>query len=434
MTVALPPQSVDDERIVLGAPLIGTNGARLVATLASDEQLRPQHFYRESHGHIYTAMLNLADRGDPVDAATVCAELDRAGRLGDSTGRAYVHALPNLVPAAGNAPHYARRVVELARQREIQEIARDLAAAAQTGDQDAVAEAERRLVTRGGTRRGRTRQQRKEQLVDHVEKGEAAPWRWPFRDLNELTGGLWQGHLTVLIGHSGHGKSVLADQILEGPAFNGAKCAAYLTEMSDLERDMRFVARHAGIPLRLIRDAKIPPDSMPRFAQWVDRLPFEIVPVGQMGPLDLARDIRRRGWDICVIDLFNVVTGREVKDIDHNVGMFASLANDTGTHIVGCQHLNRAGFTSGQAYPPEPTVAQIRGSGAIHDLATNVLSVYLKEGEHADGGPAGEPGDEGLIRFIKLKNGQRGGMSVTFNGNRMRFLPPVEPGTVGAAA
>ena len=39
----------------------------------------------------------------PVDVLTVCEELDRAGELEEAGGTAYVHSLPNLVPAAGNA-------------------------------------------------------------------------------------------------------------------------------------------------------------------------------------------------------------------------------------------------------------------------------------------------------------------------------------------
>src|SRR5205823_9785317 len=80
--------------------------------LLIDVKLKPEDFYRERHRLIFRAMIRLKDKTDPepVDVLTVCEELDRAGELEEAGGTAFVHSLPNLVPAAGNARHYAKIV------------------------------------------------------------------------------------------------------------------------------------------------------------------------------------------------------------------------------------------------------------------------------------------------------------------------------------
>src|SRR3712207_2349224 len=66
-------------------------------------------------------MLRLKEKTvpEPVDALTVSEELTRAGELEEAGGTAYVHSLPNLVPAAGNVRHYGRIVKDHALLRRL---------------------------------------------------------------------------------------------------------------------------------------------------------------------------------------------------------------------------------------------------------------------------------------------------------------------------
>src|SRR3712207_7271392 len=69
---------------------------------------------------LFRSMIRLKEKTDPepVDVLTVCEQLSREGVLEEAGGTAYVHSLPNLVPAAGNVRHYARIVKEHARSEE----------------------------------------------------------------------------------------------------------------------------------------------------------------------------------------------------------------------------------------------------------------------------------------------------------------------------
>ena len=48
--IAVPPHNLEAERSVLGAVLIDD---RHLNTLLVEEQLRPDHFYREQHGLVF---------------------------------------------------------------------------------------------------------------------------------------------------------------------------------------------------------------------------------------------------------------------------------------------------------------------------------------------------------------------------------------------
>src|SRR2546423_922284 len=119
----VPPQNLDAEESVLGAMMLSPTAIAVVS-----EVLDASDFYRESHARIYRAAIALYQKGEPVDAITLCDELDERGELEDVGGQARIAELARLVPATSNAGHYARIVREMATLRGLvragQEIAR----------------------------------------------------------------------------------------------------------------------------------------------------------------------------------------------------------------------------------------------------------------------------------------------------------------------
>jgi replicative DNA helicase len=111
-----PPQNLEAEQSVLGAVLLSDTA---LPALIIDERLHPDDFYRESHGRIYQAMLDLHTLGEPVDALTLVEHLKQAGDLEDVGGRAAIDLLAGSVPAVGNVRQYARIVRDNAMLRRL---------------------------------------------------------------------------------------------------------------------------------------------------------------------------------------------------------------------------------------------------------------------------------------------------------------------------
>src|SRR5947209_1611732 len=120
----VPPQNLDAEESVLGAMMLN---ATAIGAVTETSNLSAADFYRESHGHVYKAILSLYAKGEPVDAITVVDELDRTSTLEAAGGADRIHELAALVPAASNAGHYARIVSEMATLRGLIRAGNDIA-------------------------------------------------------------------------------------------------------------------------------------------------------------------------------------------------------------------------------------------------------------------------------------------------------------------
>ena len=105
----VPPQNIEAEQSVLGSMLIDRD-----AIITAAEMLKPSDFYRDGHQKIFTAMLALAERNEPVDLITLAEELEQQKQLEAIGGLPYLTTLANLVPTAANIGYYAKIVQEKA--------------------------------------------------------------------------------------------------------------------------------------------------------------------------------------------------------------------------------------------------------------------------------------------------------------------------------
>src|SRR3712207_3281431 len=73
-----PPHNLEAEQSVLGTVLLSDTA---LPALIIDERIQPEDFYRESHGRIFRAMLDLHTKGEPIDAVTLKELLKQAAGL-----------------------------------------------------------------------------------------------------------------------------------------------------------------------------------------------------------------------------------------------------------------------------------------------------------------------------------------------------------------
>ncbi|MBJ7452972.1 MAG: replicative DNA helicase, partial [Blastococcus sp.] len=111
-----PPQDVQAEQSVLGGMLLSKDAIADVV-----EVLHGADFYRPAHQIIFDVVLDLYGRGEPADAITVAAELNRTDQLSKMGGAVYLHTLIQSTPTAANAGYYAAIVAEQAVLRRLVE-------------------------------------------------------------------------------------------------------------------------------------------------------------------------------------------------------------------------------------------------------------------------------------------------------------------------
>lgn len=402
---------LDAERMLIASLL--ESPATLTRVLA-EERLMPEHFWYETHGTAFSALVAIADRGEHVDPLALRAELERAGIGQDDPTILRVLTEP---PDLAGVFSYARRVKDLHHRRQIKLAAEILSDAADRGDPDRLAEAEALLTTPAeaeiSTWSGKDLAERYYERLD-----EPAPetFRWPFLELDNWTGGGLRRKQIVLIGGwTSMGKSILYDQILEMCAKQGLNCHSYINEMSEHERMDRTVARLSGVPFSRVHSRRFKDDEKKRVYESLTSIKVGLTECAGWTAEEIARHIRWNHWDVAGVDIVHEIAHREERDLAEIAQILRAAAKQTGCALIACVHLNDNRVTSPQR--PIPVLRDVRGSGMLVRGADIVLMI------HRDDDADGVPTADGVLLASKIRNGQPSLMGVSFDAQRMRFLP-----------
>ena len=222
-----PPQDVAAEQSVLGGMLLSKDAIADVV-----EVLHGADFYRPAHQVIFDCILDLYGRGEPADAITVAAELNRTDQLSKMGGAVYLHTLIQSTPTAANAGYYAAIVAEQAVLRRLVEagtrvVQLGYGAAGGRGDVDDIVDRAQQEIYDVTEKRMSEDYARLEDILqptmDELDAiasrgGTARGVPTGIRDLDELTNGLQAGQMIVIAARPGVGKALALDTPVATPS------------------------------------------------------------------------------------------------------------------------------------------------------------------------------------------------------------------------
>ena len=202
-----------------------------------------------------------------------------------------------------------------------------------------------------------------------------------FYDLDSLTDGLHEGELTVVGARPGVGKTTFSLQIAEKIARKGKAVAYVSLEMSSTQLIQKILSRKARVNSRKIRNGELTEDEIDKIAcasQDISDMNFTIITKAssiQQIEIEARRLKNKNKLDLLIIDYLQLVrnAGRfnsreqEVADISRTLKL---LSLEMEIPIIALCQLNR------NASKNEPTLADIRESGAIEQDADNVIFLY----------------------------------------------------------
>src|SRR5437764_1681664 len=433
----LPPQNQEAETSVLGAILLSEQA---LDALLIDVKLKPDDFYRQRHRLIFKAMIRLKDKTDPepVDVLTVCEELDRAGELEEAGGTAFVHSLPNLVPAAGNARHYAKIVKEHAMLRNLLDEARDIQEQvfSFSGEpRELLEQAEAKLFRIAHDETAGEARSIEDVLHDELDKLEAisrhgiAMTGTPsgYTDIDELTGGFQPGNLIVLAARPSMGKSALVTNMAENAAVDhGKSVALFSLEMSETELAQRFIASQAKLDGDDLRKGRVKPDRWPKVVKATQKLaaaPMFIDDSSDIGILELRAKARRlharHELGLVIVDYLQLMRPEHPSDSRvEQIGQISRglklLARELNIPVIAVSQLSRAV----ESRPDKrPLLSDLRESGQIEQDADLVMFIYRDEYYNRDSERLGEAD----IIVAKHRNGPVGEVTLTFLARYPKF-------------
>jgi replicative DNA helicase len=437
-----PPHDIDAEESVLGAMLLSE---RPMYTLAIEEGLRPDDFYRDRHAAIYAAMIDLYERSEPIDTVTVIDALRSSGRLEAAGGAETVELLAGPVPNVANLRHYAQIVRETALLRrllgatyEIQSSVLDQREPAR----EIVEHAERTMLEVAHAERRRDFREISSLLHDELDKlhelsvsGEALTGTpTGFKDLDRMTGGMQPGNLIVIAARPSMGKSCLVTNIAENAAIIHDKpVALFSLEMSEAELARRFIASQASVHGEDLSKGRVPEATWPKIVRASSKLaaaPLWVDDSGDIGMLEIRAKARRLysksgGLGLVIVDYLQLLRAESRSEnraeiIGQMSRGLKMLARELDVPVIALSQLNRSVESRN---PKIPMLSDLRESGAVEQDADVVIFIYRDDYYHPENSdtPSTRPGEADLI-IAKNRNGPVGTVVLTFRPEYPRFM------------
>lgn len=429
----IPPQDLVAEQSVIGSMLLEKN-----AVVKAVEFLQPDSFYRDAHRLIYETILDLFDRGEPIDLVTVTNDLRKMGRLEQIGGSVYVADLINSVPTAANVDYYAKIVAEKATLRRLIEagtrIVRDCFEAAEDVDQ-IVDNAEKRIfeIALKRVREGFIKidsvikgvLDRIDSLYDKKEGLTGTPTGYP--DLDQLTAGFQNSDLIIIAARPSVGKTAFALNIAQNVAIkHKIPVAIFSLEMSKEALAQRILCSEAEVDANKLKTASLSDTGWKKLTRALGRLseaPVFIDDSATMTATEIRAKARRlkieHGLGLVIIDYLQLMRGRarvenRVQEISEIARSLKTLARELDVPVVALSQLSRA---IEQRTDRMPRLSDLRESGEIEQTADLVMFIHRDDYYN----PQSDRGNVAEIIIAKQRNGPIGTIELVFRKEIAKF-------------
>ncbi len=434
----LPPQNLEAEQSVLGAVLLSE---QTLYALTIEVNLKPEDFYRPSHGAIFAAMLDLYEQGEPVDTLTVTDRLKQKNQLETAGGPAGVEALAAAPPVVGNARQYGKIVKDASLVRGLisatqliqQEVAENAGSPVELLDR-----AERSILEIGSDDRRKDFRPMFDVLEAEIEKldklsqagAEVTGTPSGFSDLDEITGGFQPGNLIVLAARPSMGKSALAANFLENAAVRyGRPGVMFSLEMGESELAQRFIASQGSIKGNALRKGKVDWQKVTQAVKTLGAAPLWIDDSSDLSVLDIRAKARRLAQQIdgelglIVVDYLQLMRSDSRSDsVVEQIGDISkglkTLARELKVPVIALSQLSRG---VEQRHDKRPMLSDLRSSGQIEQDADLVMFIYREEYYEDDSEHQGEA----ELLISKHRNGGLGNVPLVFQHEYPRFMPGI---------
>ena len=451
----VPPQAVDVEMAVLGGMLLEKE-----AISKAIEVLDESAFYKPAHQQIFSAMIGLFERSEPVDLITLIEELRRRGQLEKIGGEFYLTELTTKVTTAANIEFHAHIVLEKALMRQLIASSSEVASRAFSETEDALElldEAEQRIFQISEQRMKKnfvsmnTAVHSTMELLESIHGKHSGITGVPggFTELDNYTGGFQKSDLIIVAGRPSQGKTALVLSLARNASVvHNVPIGFFSLEMSTQQLVMRLICAEARVDAHLVRTGRLPEDEWRKLSTSVGRLykaKIFIDDTPALGILELRAKARRlkveHNVGMIVVDYLQLMQGpknaqsreQEISSISRSL---KALAKELNIPVIALSQLNRAVEARGDK---RPVLADLRESGAIEQDADVVLFVHRPEMFGIEKDESGNS-TEGVAELIlgKQRNGPTGSVRMAFikqyarfeNLTRTRddaFLPPGRP-------
>lgn len=432
----IPPQNIEAEQAVLGAIFLEPWALTMAAEL-----VLPDDFYRAAHQKIFNCILNLSDRGEPIDIVTVTAELANLKLLEEVGGVSYLSDLANSVPTAANIEYYAKIVEEKSILRRLIRTATSIAQEGYSREDEVAGllnEAEKQILEVSQRKNSGVFQNIKDVLVktyDNIEtlhnrKGEITGIETGFTELDRMTAGFQRNDLIIIAARPSVGKTAFALNIAQNVAVKAREnVAIFSLEMGAEQLVMRMLCAEGNINAQNLRTGQLTAEDWSKLTMAMGSLSNAGIYIDDTPGIRVS-EIRSKcrrlkqesGLGMILIDYLQLIQGsgrnggenrqQEVSEISRSL---KALARELQVPVIALSQLSRG---VEQRQDKRPMMSDIRESGSIEQDADIVGFLYRDD--YYDK----ESENKNIIEIIlaKQRNGPVGTVSLAFVKEYNKFV------------
>ena len=430
----IPPHDIDAEQAILGSMLTDQD-----AVIDAMEVLKPEDFYREDNKYIYQSIINLYNRGEPIDIITVKAELTSMQKFEAVGGIEYLATLPDKVPLVANADKYIKIVEEKSILRQLIKAANEIQSLgyAQNEEIDNIVDQSENMIfniMQGKNQKGYT--QIKDVLVEtfaeleklYNQKETVTGVPTGFADLDYKTAGLHNSDLVLIAARPAMGKSAFALNIATYAAINAKKpVVIFNLEMSKEQLVNRMLCSEAMVDSNKIRTGKIDEEDWIKLATALGPLseaPIYIDDTPGISVAEIRAKCRKlkleKNIGLIVIDYLQLIQGtgkkgasreQEISEISRSLKI---LAKELDVPVIALSQLSRA---AEQRQDHRPMLSDLRESGAIEQDADIVMFLYRDDYYNQET----EKKNIAEVIIAKHRAGSTGTIELLWLGNYTKF-------------
>lgn len=424
-----PPYNVEAERSVIGSILMDNQTIEFI-----DGIVNVDDFYLDAHKKIFKSIMQKY-KTTAIDIVTIGALLgDDLPRVG---GISFITALVDDIPSSANIVHYAKIVKENSIRRRLLDSAYKITELAYGSDdlKEVIDQSQKSVMAINPLNHGETIKSAREvakttfeQIETRHQKGGLVGLSTGLIDLDEVTGGLHPGDLTIIAGRPGMGKTVMADHIAYNCGMRGEASLIFSIEMPNEALMVRMLSSMTRIENRQLRKGYVNHTDWPKLVTASSQIAGSLIYFDDspmITPQELRIRARKAKADynikLLVLDYIQLMQpsarGRsreqEVSEISSTL---KSIARELSIAVIGVSQLNRE---LEKRPDKRPTMSDLRESGAIEQDADTILLIYRDEVYNK----SEENPEKGIaeIGIGKNRNGQITTIKCVFSDKYQKF-------------
>ena len=431
----VPPHDLEAEQAIIGSMLTDRD-----AVISAIEILKEEDFYREDNKAIYTAILNLYNRAEPIDIITVKSELESMGKFEQVGGLEYLAELPEKVPTTANAMKYIKIVEEKSTLRRLIKTANEIIELgySPTEDVEDIMEgAEKKIFNIMQEKNQKGYAPIKDVLVESFTKLEELYNRKQhitgvpsgFTELDYRTAGFHGSELILIAARPAMGKTAFALNIATNAAVKAnVPVAVFSLEMSKEQLVNRILCSESMVDSNKVRTGKLEEDDWTKLAGAIGPLSEAEIFIDDTPGINIT-EIRakcrklklEKNIGMVVIDYLQLIQGsnkrggsreQEISEISRSLKI---LAKELDVPVIALSQLSRA---AEQRPDHRPMLSDLRESGAIEQDADIVMFLYRDDYYNQDS----DKKDIAEIIIAKHRGGSTGTVELLWLGSYTKFV------------